>query len=134
MFIKIARALLGITFGIVALFVVKGLAAYFSEVLLGVIGNRIVAQTQKRMFDHLLKVDLAYFQENPSSNLVTRLTYNANSVREMLNMVSLNIGRDLFTIIGLVCTMIVLDPMLSVIALLGRPDSRHFFAKDGCAR
>lgn len=114
-------ALLVITFGIVALFVVKGLAAYFSEVLLGVIGNRIVAQTQKRMFDHLLKVDLAYFQENPSSNLVTRLTYNANSVREMLNMVSLNIGRDLFTIIGLICTMIVLDPALAAIALLGGP-------------
>src|SRR6185437_1444287 len=42
-------ALTGITLGIVVLFVVKGLAAYVSEVLVGTIGNRVVAQTQKRM-------------------------------------------------------------------------------------
>jgi subfamily B ATP-binding cassette protein MsbA len=114
-------ALVGITIGIVAIFVVKGLAAYCSEVMLGRIGNRIVAKTQKRMFDHLLKVDVAYFHEHPSSDLVTRISYNANSVRDMLNMVSLNFGRDLFTIIGLICAMFALDPLLTVIALVGGP-------------
>ena len=55
-------ALAGITLAIVAIFVVKGIAAYASEVVLGTIGNRLVAQTQKRIFDHLLKVDVAFFQ------------------------------------------------------------------------
>jgi len=114
-------ALVGITVGIVAIFVAKGFAAYFSEVVLGNIGNRLVAQTQKRMFDHMLKVDMAFFQQHTSSDLVTRMSYNANAVRDMLNMVSLNLGRDLFTIIGLVGTMIVLDPILSAIALIGGP-------------
>ncbi|MBS0237434.1 MAG: ABC transporter ATP-binding protein [Proteobacteria bacterium] len=114
-------ALVGITVGIVAIFVAKGFAAYFSEVVLGNIGNRLVAQTQKRMFDHMLKVDMAFFQQHTSSDLVTRMSYNANAVRDMLNMVSLNLGRDLFTIIGLVGTMIVLDPILSAIALVGGP-------------
>jgi ATP-binding cassette subfamily B protein len=39
----------------------------------------------------------------------------------MLNMISLNIGRDAFTIIGLVCTMMVLDPLLTLIAAIGGP-------------
>ena len=114
-------ALLGITFGIVAIFVAKGFAAYFSEVILGTIGNRLVAQTQKRMFEHMLKVDVAFFQQYSSSDLVTKMSYNASAVRDMLNMVSLNLGRDLFTIIGLVITMISLDPILSAIALIGGP-------------
>ncbi|MBN9246078.1 MAG: ABC transporter ATP-binding protein [Hyphomicrobium sp.] len=114
-------ALVGITVGIVAIFVAKGFAAYFSEVVLGNIGNRLVAQTQKRMFDHMLKVDMAFFQQHTSSELVTRMSHNASAVRDMLNMVSLNLGRDLFTIIGLVGTMIVLDPILSAIALVGGP-------------
>lgn len=114
-------ALVGITFGIVAIFVAKGFAAYFSEVVLGTIGNRLVAQTQKRMFEHMLKVDVAFFQQYSSSELVTKMSYNANAVRDMLNMVSLNLGRDLFTIIGLVITMIALDPILSAIALIGGP-------------
>ena len=58
------------------------------------------------MFDHLLKVDISFFQQHSSSDLVTRMSYNANGVRDMLNLVSLNLGRDLFTIIGLVGTMI----------------------------
>ena len=114
-------ALIGITFGIVAIFVAKGLAAYFSEVILGNIGNSLVADTQKRMFDHMMKVDVAFFQQHSSSELVTMMSYNANAVRDMLTMVSLNLGRDLFTIVGLIITMITLDPVLSAIALVGGP-------------
>ncbi|MFT3731263.1 MAG: ABC transporter ATP-binding protein [Hyphomicrobium sp.] len=114
-------ALIGITFLIIAIFVAKGFAAYFSEVIIGNIGNRLVAQTQKRIFEHMLKVDVSFFQTYSSSELVTRMSYNANAVRDMLNLVSLNLGRDLFTIIGLIGTMIVLDPILSAIALIGGP-------------
>jgi ATP-binding cassette, subfamily B, bacterial MsbA len=114
-------ALTGITFAIVAIFMVKGLAAYASEVVLGTIGNRLVAQTQKRMFNHLLKVDVAVFQKFSSSDLVTRIVNNATATRDVLNMVSMSFGRDLFTIIGLVVTMIVLDPIMTVISLIGGP-------------
>jgi subfamily B ATP-binding cassette protein MsbA len=114
-------ALTGITFLIIAIFVAKGFASYFSEVIVGNIGNRLVAQTQKRIFDHMLKVDVAFFQTYSSSDLVTRISYNANCVRDMLSLVSLNIGRDLFTIVGLVITMITLDPILAAIALVGGP-------------
>ncbi len=115
------EALVGITLGIVAIFVAKGFAAYFSEVIVGNIGNRLVAHTQKRLFEHMLRVDVAFFQTYSSSDLTTRMSYNANNVRDMLNLVSLNIGRDLFTIVGLICTMIVLDPVLTAIALIGGP-------------
>jgi ATP-binding cassette, subfamily B, bacterial MsbA len=114
-------ALLAIAAGIVAIFVVKGFAAYFSELVLGSIGNRLVAQTQKRMFDHILKQDIAFLQSRSSSDLVTLMTYNAQCVRDALTTVSLNLGRDLFTIVGLIFTMIVLDPTLTAIALLGGP-------------
>lgn len=114
-------ALLGITVGIILIFIAKGAAAYFSEVILGHIGNRLVADTQKRMFDHMMKVDIAFFQKNNSSDLVTRMSYNASAVRDMLNMVSLNLGRDVFTIVGLVITMITLDPVLAGIAFIGGP-------------
>ena len=114
-------ALAGITLAIVAIFVVKGIAAYASEVVLGTIGNRLVAQTQKRIFNHLLKVDVAFFQSFSSSDLVTRIVNNATATRDVLNMVSMSFGRDLFTLVGLVITMVVLDPIMTVISLVGGP-------------
>jgi len=114
-------ALMGITLGIVAIFLVKGIAAYASEVVIGVIGNRLVAETQRRMFNHLLKVDVAFFHQHSSSDLVTRISNNAAATRDVLNMISMSFGRDLFTIIGLVGTMIFLDPIMTAISLVGGP-------------
>jgi ATP-binding cassette subfamily B protein len=115
------EALYSLTAAIVVIFTAKGLAGYFSEILLGRIGNRLVAQTQRRMFDHLLKVDVGFFQSHTSSDLITRISHNAGAVRDMLNMVSLTFGRDLFTIVGLIITMIVLDPIMTLLAFVGGP-------------
>lgn len=114
-------ALAGITLSIMAIFTVKGIAAYVSEVLVGSIGNRIVAHTQRRMYDHLLKVDVAFFHKFSSADLVTRLSNNATSTRDVLNMISMSFGRDLFTIVGLLATMIYLDPIMTVLAFIGGP-------------
>jgi ATP-binding cassette subfamily B protein len=114
-------ALTGITLAIMAIFTVKGIAAYISEVLVGSIGNRIVAHTQRRMYDHLLKVDVGFFHKFSSSDLVTRISNNATSTRDVLNMISMSFGRDLFTIVGLVATMIYLDPIMTAIAFIGGP-------------
>ncbi len=59
------------------------------------------------------------------------MTYNAQCVRDTLNTISLNLGRDLFTIVGLICTMIVLDPVLTAIALLGGPFVFFFLSRVG---
>nr|WP_246317635.1 ABC transporter ATP-binding protein [Hyphomicrobium methylovorum] len=114
-------ALTGITLTIVVLFMVKGIASYLSEVSLGTIGNRLVAQTQQRMFDHLLKVDMAFFEKFSSSDLVTRISNNAASVRDVLNMILMSFGRDFCTVLGLFITMLVLDPIMTAIALIGGP-------------
>jgi len=114
-------ALFWIPSAIVAIFVAKGLAAYFQEVTLSRAGNRIVAEVQRRMYDHVLKMDVAFFQRYPSGDLITRITYNAASARQMINLILLGIGRDLLTLIGLIAVMVAQDPILAAIALIGGP-------------
>ena len=118
---KSTDALFWIPLLIVPLFVVKGFASYFQEVTLSRIGNRLVAATQKRMFDHLLKMDVGYFQRTPSGDLITYITYNANAVREMLNLIAVSVGRDLLTLIGLVIVMISQSPTMALLSFVGGP-------------
>src|SRR5690606_27160226 len=66
-------ALFWIPLLISALFIVKGIAAYLQEVSLSRIGNRIVAQIQKRMYEHMLKMGVGFYQKYPSSDLITRM-------------------------------------------------------------
>lgn len=114
-------ALIWIPLAISALFVVKGMAAYLQEISLSRIGNRIVAQIQKRMYDHMLKMGVGFYQQYPSSDLITRITQNAQAARSMLNLIAVGMGRDLLTLVGLIAVMISQDPILSAICLIGGP-------------
>ena len=106
---------------VVAIYTLKGVASYGQEVLLSRIGNNIVAMMQRRIFDRILRQDLAFFQRNASSDLITRLTQNAQAASSALNLLATSLGRDLFTVISLLVVMITQDPLLTAIALIGMP-------------
>jgi ATP-binding cassette, subfamily B, bacterial MsbA len=114
-------ALVWVPVAIAVLFILKGCAAYFQEVWLSRIGNRLVADIQRQTYDHILKMDVGFFQRRTSSELITRLTQQATAARDMLNMLAVGFGRDLLTIIGLVAVMVSQDPIMAAICLTSGP-------------
>jgi ATP-binding cassette subfamily B protein len=115
------KAFVWIPAAIVAIFAVKGLASYAQEVTLSRIGNRFVSEAQKRMFDHVLQMDLAFYQGHPSNDLIMRVTQGASAARDMLNLMAVSFGRDALTLAGLVLVMVSMDPVMSAICLAGGP-------------
>ncbi|WP_088345782.1 MULTISPECIES: ABC transporter ATP-binding protein [Rhodomicrobium] len=106
---------------VVGVFTAKGIASYFQEVLMARIGNAMVAETQTQMFNHLLGQDLTFYQRFASSELITRITHNAQATREAVNLLATSLGRDLVTLVGLVSVMVVQQPMMFAICALGAP-------------
>jgi ATP-binding cassette subfamily B protein len=114
-------ALAWIPGAVLALFAVKGLASYLQEVSLARIGNRFVAEVQKRMFDHMLRMNMGFYQQWPSNDLIMRVTQSGNAARDMLNIIAVSFGRDAMTLVGLVIVMVSQDPIMSGICLVGGP-------------
>jgi ATP-binding cassette, subfamily B, bacterial MsbA len=106
---------------VLMIFTVKGLAAYFSAIMLSKIGNDIIAQKQKLIFSRILAQGLDFFAAHPTSELMTRVTHNANAVRDVLQVLITTVGRDMLSVIGLVGVMLVQDPALFMIAGLIMP-------------
>src|ERR1700744_2982248 len=75
-----------LSLGIAALFLVRGLATYSYLVLLARAGNRIVADVQANVFDHLLTQDMAFFQDRHSSEFISKLAIAAASIRDTLQL------------------------------------------------
>ena len=113
--------MMAICISVIVIYIVKGAASYGQEVLLARIGNKIIAHTQNRIYNALLKQDMAFFQENGSSDLITRITHNARSASAALNLIATSLGRDLFTVISLLVVMLTQDSVLTAIALIGVP-------------
>ena len=107
--------------GVAGLFLLRGLATYGYQVVLSRTGNRIVAGVQRRLYEHLLRQDMRFFQDRHSTEFMTRLAIAANGVRDTLQVVITSTGRDVLTLIGLIIVMIVQDPIMAVIALTIMP-------------
>jgi ATP-binding cassette subfamily B protein len=113
--------LVPLSMAIIGLSLTKGFASYFQEVVMGRIGNRIVAENQRRVYDHLLKFGAGHFTTQSSSSLIMVVSSGANAVRDVLNMVVLSVGRDFLTLFALLSVMIVQAPFLAIIALVVAP-------------
>jgi subfamily B ATP-binding cassette protein MsbA len=105
----------------VALFATKGIATYGHSVLLSQIGNRIVADNQRRVFAKLLSEGLGFFSNRHSTEFIARLSTGAAACTQVINLLITSIGRDLLTLIGLVAVMVVKDPLMSFFSFVVAP-------------
>ena len=105
----------------IVIFAVKGVATYGATVMLSKIGNRIVANNQRRMFDKLLREDMGFFANRHSSEFIARLTTGANAVSQVINLLITAIGRDLLSVIGLTIVMVTQDPVMSLVGFVVAP-------------
>ena len=102
-------------------FVLRGLATYAQAVLLAKIGNNIVARYQARIFDHLMKLGMDFFDDQRSGRLAARINENVRGVRDVLNIALTSIARDAVTLVALVAVMAYQDPYLALFTLVIGP-------------
>ena len=106
---------------VAVIFAVKGVASYFQDVFLSKAGNNIIARTQKKLFARILKQGVAFYSEYSSSELLMRITANAQSARAVIDVVVTSFVRDLFTLLGLIAVMVVQQPLLSLVSAVFGP-------------
>ncbi|MFG1346549.1 ABC transporter ATP-binding protein [Xanthobacter autotrophicus DSM 431] len=106
---------------VMALSLIKGASAYGQSITMARIGNRVVADNQKRAFDQLLMQDAAYFSRHHTAEISSRFTAGANGARGALDLVVTSIGRDFLSLVMLASVAIIQDPFLAVIALVVMP-------------
>ena len=69
----------------------------------------------------MLRMNIGFYQQRPSNDLIMVITQCANAARDMLNIVAVSFGRDAMTLVGLVIVMVSQDLVMSAICLVGGP-------------
>ena len=67
--------------GIVLLFLFKGLFSYGSVYLISFVGQSVVADLRQRLYDHLQKLSLSFFERTPTGVLMSRITNDVNLIQ-----------------------------------------------------
>ncbi len=102
-------------------FALKGIANYVQRATMNRVGLGMIAAARRRLFAHLLSLDLAFFQANPAGTLTSRLIVDMDFLKQTLSGTLVTIGRDLTTLIALTGTMIAMDWKLAVVGLMVFP-------------
>ncbi|KVK43411.1 ABC transporter ATP-binding protein [Agrobacterium deltaense] len=112
---------LEIAFAVAAIFIIKGLATFVQSYYLSKAGNSIVSEQQRKIYDRLLKQGVSFFQNMPSSELLVRVTYNAQAARNVIDTIVTSFVRDLFSLLGLIIVMFAQNFLLSAISMIVGP-------------
>ncbi len=111
----------GLVVAVIVISLVRGISLYGSTVTLTRVGNAIVAENQRRVFDHILGLGMNYFDRTHSSHLIAAMSVRAQAAGQLLNTILTSFVRDLLSVIGLVTVMIIQSPFMSLIVLVIGP-------------
>ncbi|WP_375143837.1 ABC transporter ATP-binding protein [Acuticoccus sp. MNP-M23] len=101
--------------------VLKGGSLYGQVALTQTIVTRVETDMQRRLYRHLVAADLAQIGAHNPATWTQRFTTDVDYVRQALTRLIGVLVRDGLTMVALLATMIYLDPVLSLIALVILP-------------
>jgi ATP-binding cassette subfamily B protein len=83
--------------------------------------RRCEADLRDRVFSHLQKLPLNYFQYHKTGDLMSRLTNDIHAVRELMGFGSLAIVDAVVVIFFSLTLMIAIDPWLTLWSMMAMP-------------
>lgn len=121
-FIKHDRTMLMVIPFAVFLVALLGAAANYGNALhMRYVGQRIIADMQKRLFAHLMQSDIGLFHNESSGRLISRFTNDINLLRNAFSNVLTSLVKESLSMVFLIGVMIYQNWHLAAAALLVFP-------------
>jgi ABC-type multidrug transport system fused ATPase/permease subunit len=89
--------------------------------MLAGVGQRMVLELRRDLFDHLTSLSLRYFSEQKAGWIIARLTSDVDALSDVLNQGLTTLVVNVLTLIAAVCGLFLLDWRLGLVALLVLP-------------
>lgn len=102
-------------------FIVKGIAEYFSKVLSEWVAQKAILDIREEMFQKLNKLPLETHQHYTTGKLMSKLTYDVAQVGETLSEAWVVVIRDVLIIIGLLAFLFYTSWQLALMIILVGP-------------
>jgi ATP-binding cassette subfamily B protein len=85
------------------------------------VGRQVEFELKQRIFEHLLKLEPAYFSTNPPGDLITRTTSDVENVRRLLGFAVLSLVNTVFAYSMTIPIMVSINMELTLAALVVYP-------------
>ena len=112
---------------IFGLFALRGVTGIAQRVIMARVSYRASADLQQDLLTHVLRLDSAFFAGHSPGLLIERVQGDVQAIQNIWTSIITNAGRDGIGLISLVVVAILVDPIWTLVAVVGR-------AAAGCAQ
>lgn len=95
--------------------------SYFQAVMLNSIGQYVMFDLRRELYDKLQHQEVAYYDRNPVGRIMTRLTADVDALNELFTSGVTDLLGDLVMIAAIIFMMVWMDVRLTLITLLTVP-------------
>ena len=106
---------------LVMLFVIRGAATFASQFGIYWVGRRVIFDIRRQMFQQMIHLPTAFFDDNHSAKLVAKLIYDVEQVATAATSALTTVVKDGLTVLLLLFYLVYLDWFLTLIFLVIGP-------------
>ena len=105
----------------VAVQVLRLVFSYFQALLLNTVGQYVMFDMRRELYDKLQHQEVAYYDRNPVGRIMTRLTSDVEALNELLTSGITDLLGDLVMIFAIIGMMLWMDVRLTFVTLITVP-------------
>jgi ATP-binding cassette, subfamily B, bacterial len=103
--------------GMIAVPVVSALIGVYQTRQTTLLGNRVMADLRGRLFEHLQRLDLAFFTATRTGTIQSRLANDVGGVQSVLSETASSILGNVVTVVAALVAMVLLSWQLTIVAV-----------------
>ncbi len=100
-----------------AIYVLNSLLQFVSTLVSAYLSQNMVKRMRKDVFDHIIYLPIAYFDNNQHGDIMSRVTNDVDSISNTVSQSLTSLISGILTICGALVIMLIYSPLLTLISL-----------------
>jgi len=110
-----------IPYVVVGIFALRGVATFLSTYFMGWVGRQVVMNFRQKMFKHMMKLPVCFFDRTTSGETLSKITYNVEQVANACTDAVTVLVRESCTAVALFCVMLMINWRLTCLFIVMVP-------------
>ncbi|MEM8831098.1 MAG: ABC transporter ATP-binding protein [Cyanobacteria bacterium P01_G01_bin.19] len=102
---------------LVVIAILKGTMAYVSTAGMAVAATKIMSEIRANLYSHIQSLSLSFHNKAKTGDLITRVTYDVERIREVTVVAALPLLANTLTMMGMLAVMMWLNVQLALVAI-----------------
>lgn len=119
--LSVVNLLTILVIALIIISVLKGTMAYVSTAGMAVAATKVMSEIRSNLYSHIQSLSLSFHSKAKTGDLITRVTYDVERIREVTVVAALPLLANTLTMVGMLVVMMGLNLQLALIAVVVFP-------------